>query len=118
VGKGFSVTAGWVDEYDAWAQTTMQSMARHVARREDERLVAVVVAAVGLPFPVTVHYRPDTHTLDVRVPGHTLVSVTQAALVRAADTTQVAHFLGLQARRAWFRTPALPVPSNVVLGEN
>lgn len=99
-------------------EPTVVTVARKLARREDERLVRLVVSAAGLPFPVTVVARPDLFVLEVRVPGHTLATLTREYAAKASDTTAMAVHLGQQARRAWFATPALPIPSTVVLGEN
>lgn len=94
------------------------STRQHLARHADQRLVRVVADAAGLPFPVTVVSRPDLHVLEVRVPGHTLFTLTLEHAARVSDPDTMAVYVGRMARRAWMRTPALPVPSKVVLGEN
>lgn len=96
----------------------MRGLQQEYARREDQRLVRIVADTAGLPFPVTVAYLPDLHMLEVRVPGHALATVTREYAARCSDPDTMAVHLGRQARRAWFRTPALPLPRGVVLGEN
>lgn len=116
--RGF-VPDGSPYDSDPLQPSTVLAMAAQLARREDQRLVGIVASSARLPFPVRVMNRPDLFALQVGVPGHVLVTVTREYMDRAnVDSTTLAVMIGRQARRVWFATPALPVPSNVVLGEN
>ena len=96
------------------------SIAREAARRRDAQLVRLIAQALE-PYPIRVivtEDRPGELLIRLGRPdGVTLAVPVDASLVTRYGPDELAVYIGLEARRRWHDLEPLPVPDNVILGQ-
>lgn len=99
---------------------TVLSAARAAAHRQDKQLVALVAQALD-PWPVRVFVledRPGVLRIALGRPTGAYLDVeVDSREVARLGVAEVSRLVAIEARRRWHALEPLPVPANVVLGE-